>query len=92
MLGGGFAIADDCQQGGTQSGTSLPGAVKSTTTVNPSSIEDYSGGAGVGGTSSFSAVAIIDPEIVPYATPVADLTGTIAAITLSSDSTGYVPV
>jgi hypothetical protein len=92
MLGGWFAIADYCQTAGENSGSSTPGSTRSTTSTNPVQIEDYASGAGVGNTFSFSTLATLDPEIIPYATPVADLSGTIAAITLSSGSTGYEPV
>jgi hypothetical protein len=92
MLGGWFAIADYCQTAGENSGSSTPGSTASKSLTNPVQIEDYASGAGVGSTFSFSTLATLDPEIIPYATPVADLSGTIAAITLSAGSTGYEPV
>jgi hypothetical protein len=95
MLGGWFAIADYCQEGGQAAGANnVSGSTQSFVSTSSVSIEDYSGGNGFSllPADSFVYTAGLDPDLVEFSNPVASLSGTIAGITLSSASSGYVPL
>lgn len=83
-----FVIAEYCQEGSTGGG----GGTTAGSSVASLAIEDYSSGGQIRGFESTSIVSTIDPVIIDYAVPPADLNVTIDDITLTSDSTAAGPI
>lgn len=88
--GGWFVIAEYCQDG--SSGGGGGGGTTAGSSVASLAIEDYSSGGQIRGFESTSIVSTIDPLIIDYAVPLADLNVTIDAITLTADSTAAGPI